>query len=98
MTYAIQSKYFATDDLMLSSSLEFDRFDASKAYSIFSKIEYKLEDRPISFYAGFRAWWSQSDDKDFSVKSFDATVGLRFFFNDGSLKTIVNNSIPDFGD
>jgi hypothetical protein len=98
MTYAIKSKYFVSDDLMLSSSLEFDQFDTGKTYSISSKIEYKLKDRPISFYAGFAAGWSQSDDIDSSIKSLDATVGLRFFFNDGSLKTIVNNSIPDFGD
>ena len=97
MTYAIQSKYFANDDLMLSSSLEFDRLDAFKSYSIFSKIEYKLKDRPLSFYAGLGADWGKADNMDVSVESVSATVGLRFFFNDGSLKTIVNNSIPDFG-
>lgn len=98
MEYSVRSNYFANDDVMLSASLKFEDNNGFKAYGIFSKVEYKLNDRPVSFYAGLGAGWSQSDEFATNANSVSAIAGLRFYFNDGSLKTIVNNSMPDFGD
>lgn len=98
MEYSARSNYFVNDDIMLSASLKFEDNNGSKAYGIFSKVEYKPNDRPVSFYAGFGANWSRSDEFAVNDNSVSAVAGLRFYFNDGSLKTIVNNSMPDFGD
>lgn len=97
MIYTAKSSYFLTDDLLLSSSLELDQSDVSKTYSLFSDIEYKLKDRPVSFYAGLMAGSNRTDGSNVHGHILGAQAGLRFFFNDGSLKTILDNSIPDFG-
>lgn len=97
MRYLAKSDYFFYDDLMLSTTLAFSRFDKYNLYSIFSRIEYKLKNRPISFYAGAGGSRLRVDDFHITQKSLTAIVGARFYFNDGSLKTIVDNSVPNFG-
>lgn len=97
MIYTAKSSYFLTDDLMLSSSLEFDQSDVSRTYSLFSDVEYKLKERPVSFYAGLMAGSNRTEGSNVHGHILGAQAGLRFFFNDGSLKTILDNSMPDFG-
>ena len=97
MIYTARSSYFLTDDLLVSSSLELDQSDVSRTYSLFSNIEYKLKDRPVSFYAGLIAGSNRTDGSDSHGHILGAQAGVRFFFNDGSLKTLLDNSIPDFG-
>jgi hypothetical protein len=97
MRYLAKSDYFFNDNLLWSTTLAFDHFDTSKDYSIFSRIEYKLKNHPISFYAGIGGTWLKANDFDLTQKGLTAMIGARFYFNDGSLKTIVGNSIPNFG-
>jgi hypothetical protein len=94
--YTIHAKYFLDDNLLLSTSLTYQPSNDSNSYGLFSGLEYKLQDRPVSFYAGLEAEYSRADEAEISAGALSATAGLRFFFNDGSLKTIVNNSMPDF--
>lgn len=98
MEYSVRSNYFVNDDVKLSASLKFEDNNGSKAYGIFSRVEYKPNGRPVSFYAGLGADWYRSDESAATANSVSATAGIRFYFNEGSLKTIVNNSMPDFGD
>jgi hypothetical protein len=100
-TFELKLDYFLHENLLLSSKLTYqDEFQWSwgSVSSIFAQIEYKPNNWNMSAYAGIGTILTryQTGDEAQTDDNYTATVGLRWYFNSGSLQSLHNNSMPTF--
>lgn len=102
MLYGAKVDYFFHENMMLSTRLNLRNDDFDRTFEASSTLFYKPEDWRVALYGGVtgsfqsaKSWTLMPGDEAHTT-SIGAVAGLRFFFDDHTLRAQHNNTMPVF--